>query len=231
MLRIRDLCARHGSNQVLKGIELDVNPGTITVLVGANGAGKTTLLRAISGVHRNCTGSILLNGSEIAHSDAAARVAMGIGHVPEGRQVFASLSVHDNLVMGGYRRKLRKADEMYSLFPELAGHRDRPAGLLSGGQQQMLAIARALISGPRIMLFDEPSMGLSPLLTQKIFSLIPALCTEDMAILLVEQNAYAALRLAQSAAVLDLGQIVLRGTGEQLIADRRVQEAYLGISQ
>ncbi|HMN80058.1 MAG TPA: ABC transporter ATP-binding protein [Burkholderiaceae bacterium] len=230
MLAIRDLRASYGHNQALKGIDLDVPAGEITVLVGANGAGKTTLLRSISGVHKACEGTVLLDGRDIASIDAASRVALGIALVPEGRQVFASLSVEDNLRMGSYRRSGGSTvDRMLELFPELAAHRRRPAGLLSGGQQQMLAIGRALMSGPRVLLFDEPSMGLSPLLTRRVFQLIESLKAASTAILLVEQNADAALRLAQGAAVLELGRIVLRGPGAELLRDRKIQEAYLGI--
>ncbi len=230
MLSIRNLQASYGRNRVLKDINLDIPAGAITVLVGANGAGKTTLLRAISGIHRRYEGSISLDGQDLARCDAADRVALGISQVPEGRQVFASLSVHDNLLMGGYRRSRgATAQSMYELFPVLAEHRKRPAGLLSGGQQQMLAIARALMSDPQVLLFDEPSMGLSPLLTQKVFGLIASLRTANTAILLVEQNAHAALQLAQDAAVIELGEIVLRGSGAELLRDGKVQEAYLGI--
>jgi branched-chain amino acid transport system ATP-binding protein len=232
MLAIRQLEAGSGRNIELKGIDLDVAAGRITVLVGANGAGKTTLLRVISGIHKRCSGSICLDGREIMGMDAADRLALGISQVPEGRQVFASLSVHDNLLLGAYRRAVDRAaslDRMYSLFPMLAANRSRPAGLLSGGQQQMLAVARALMSAPRALLFDEPSMGLSPRLTAEVFALIDSLRSADVGILLVEQNASAALQLADRAAVIELGQIVLEGSGEALLQNTKVQEAYLGI--
>ncbi|MDP3135554.1 MAG: ATP-binding cassette domain-containing protein, partial [Burkholderiaceae bacterium] len=171
-------------------------------------------------------------GRDISRHDAAQRVALGISQVPEGRQMFASLSVHDNLVLGAYRRAnpaLATVERMYELFPILAEHRKRPAGLLSGGQQQMLAIARALMSAPRVLLFDEPSMGLSPKLTHEVFELIGSLRSGNVAILLVEQNANGALRLADQAAVIELGEIVLRDTGARLLQNKKVQEAYLGI--
>jgi len=232
MLTVRHLEAGYGRNTVLRGIDLEVSAGRITVLVGANGAGKTTLLRVLSGIHRRCSGSIRLDGREIIGLDAADRLMLGISQVPEGRQVFASLSVHDNLLLGGYRRPRQRdagIERMYALFPMLADNRQRPAGLLSGGQQQMLAVARALMSAPRVLLFDEPSMGLSPKLTAEVFALIHSLRSADVGILLVEQNASAALQLADSAAVMELGQIVLEGSGASLLQDQKVQEAYLGI--
>ena len=232
MLRIERLEARHGRITALQGIDLRLERGELVALVGANGAGKTTLLRALSGVHPAC-GRVLFDGADITHARAEERVEMGIVQVPEGRQVFSPLSVEDNLRLGAYRRGRPRTrgslERVYALFPALAERRRHLAGMLSGGQQQMLAIGRALMAEPRLLLLDEPSMGLAPRLVAEIFACVRALRDADTALLLVEQNARAALRIADRGYVLETGRIVLAGTGASLLADEAVRSAYLGL--
>lgn len=232
LLEVEGLASRYGRIPALRGIDLRIAAGALTALVGANGAGKTTLMRVISGVHPASAGRIRFEGADITRVPAARRVRLGIAQVPEGRQVFPALSVEDNLLLGGYVRS--SADcraglaEAFERFPALEVKRRQMAGTLSGGQQQMLAIARALIAKPRLLLLDEPSMGLAPLLVAEIFRAIENLKRSGVTVFLVEQNALAALRLADRAYVLETGRTVLQGTGAELLADVRVRAAYLG---
>jgi len=232
MLKATGLQSGYGRIPALKGVDLEVRAGELVALVGANGAGKTTLLRALSGVQRS-SGSILFEQSPIQDASAEKRVALGIIQVPEGRQVFGPLSVEDNLRLGAYRRGRKQAREtlerVYAMFPALAERRDQPAGNLSGGQQQMLAIGRALMAQPRLLLLDEPSMGLAPKLVEEIFACIRALRAGDTALLLVEQNARAALSIADRGYVLEAGRVALSGTGAGLLAEPAVRSAYLGL--
>lgn len=232
MLAVENLTSRYGRIEVLHGVSLNVQSGEIVTLVGSNGAGKTTLLRAISGVQPIAGGSIRLDDQTINRLRAHERVARGIAQVPEGRQVFAPLSVEDNLQLGAFTRadKEIKADldQVYVTFPALAEKRDIAAGALSGGQQQMLAIGRALMARPKLVLLDEPSMGLAPVLVEQIFSIIRGLKARGLTILLVEQNANAALAIADRGYVIETGRIVMSGPGSELLNDPRVRSAYLG---
>ena len=231
-LEVRGLFAGYGRIEALHGIDLRVGQGELVALVGANGAGKTTLLRAVSGLIRTSAGSVTLFGREIGRDSADARVRAGLSQVLEGRQVFGPLSVQDNLLLGGYTRPDRRQErlaEMYALFPVLEEKRLLAAGTLSGGQQQMLAIARALMSEPKVLLLDEPSMGLAPLLVKEIFGVIARLKARGTPILLVEQNAHAALSVADIGYVLETGAIALGGPAAQLLRDERVKAAYLGL--
>ena len=233
MLSIENVKSAYGRIEVLHGVSLRVEPGEIVTLIGANGAGKTTLLHAISGVQPITAGTIRFEGNPIEQRPAHVRVGLGISQVPEGRQLFEPLSVKDNLRLGAWSRRdddlepeLARAREM---FPMLEAFWERPAGTLSGGQQQMLAIGRALMAKPRLLLLDEPSMGLAPNLVDHVLAVIRALKDEQLTILLVEQNARAALAIADRAYVLETGRITLSGTAAEIQADRRVQDAYLGI--
>jgi branched-chain amino acid transport system ATP-binding protein len=234
LLDIRDLRVSYGNVEVLHGISLDVGEGEIVALLGSNGAGKTTTLRAISGLIRPRAGEIVMAGHALAGLRAHQIVALGLGHVPEGRRMFGALTVEENLRLGGYliRRdsavlEQRMAD-VYQTFPRLGERRGQLAGTLSGGEQQMLAIARALMLRPRIIVLDEPSMGLAPKLVRAIFGMIADICKEGTSILLVEQNARQALRIAQRAYVLESGRIALAGQAHELAQDQRVRAAYLG---
>ena len=232
MLDVRNLEARYGRIPALNGIDLKIEAGEVVALVGANGAGKSTLLRALSGVQRS-SGEISFEGEDLQSLPPHERVALGIVHAPEGRQVFAPLSVEDNLRLGAYRRGRAQSagslERVYAMFPVLAERREQPAGSLSGGQQQMLAIGRALMAQPRLLLLDEPSMGLAPRLVAEIFACVRRLRAADTALLLVEQNARAALAIADRGYVLETGRIVLAGTGAGLLADEAVRAAYLGL--
>jgi branched-chain amino acid transport system ATP-binding protein len=232
MLDVSGLHSRYGRIPVLHGIDLAVRAGEIVALVGANGAGKTTLLRALSGVQPS-SGKILFEDEDISGAAAEYRVSLGIVQCPEGRQVFGPLSVEDNLRLGAYRRGRAQApsslERVYAFFPALAERRRQAAGTLSGGQQQMLAIGRALMGQPRLLLLDEPSMGLAPRLVAEIFAAIRRLRAADTALLLVEQNAAAALAIADRGYVLETGSVVLAGTGAELLADAGVRAAYLGL--
>ena len=232
MLRVAGLESRYGRIPALKGIELRVEAGELVALVGANGAGKTTLLRALSGVQPVAAGRIEFCGENVTAAAPEARVAAGIVQVPEGRQVFGPLSVEDNLRLGAYRRGRAESgaslERVYALFPDLAERRAQAAGNLSGGQQQMLAMGRALMARPRLLLLDEPSMGLAPRLVAGIFACVAQLRGADTAIFLVDQNARAALAIADRGYVLETGRIVLAGTGAELLADAGVRSAYLG---
>jgi len=232
MLEVRGLRAGYGRIPALHGIDLDVGTGELVALLGANGAGKSTLLRAISGVHPS-RGKVIFENHSLENASAEHRVFLGIVQVPEGRQVFGPLSVEDNLRLGAYRRGRADArtslERVYALFPALASRRSQAAGTLSGGQQQMLAIGRALMAQPRLLLLDEPSMGLAPRLVAEIFACIQGLRAADTAILLVEQNAAAALAIADRGYVLEAGRLTLSGSGRELLADDAVRSAYLGV--
>jgi branched-chain amino acid transport system ATP-binding protein len=233
MLEVLDLRSAYGRIQVVKGVSFTADAGEIVSLVGSNGAGKTTLLRAISGVQPITAGRILFDGAAIESAPPHRRVALGMAHVPEGRQVFGPLSVDDNLRLGAFLRRDAGVgadlERVYAMFPALAEKRRQAAGGLSGGQQQMLAIGRALMARPKLLLLDEPSMGLAPLLAQQILDSVVRLRGEGLTILLVEQNASAALAIANRGYVLETGRIAHSGTGAALLADPRVKEAYLGV--
>jgi branched-chain amino acid transport system ATP-binding protein len=236
MLRIRNLDVSYGKLQVLRRVSLHVNQGEIVTLIGANGAGKSTLLRTITGLTRAQAGEVLFRGEDVRGLRTEATVARGCSLVPEGRQVFPAMPVHENLLLGAhlqYRRgRRREAEEdlekMYGLFPVLRQRSRQLAGTLSGGEQQMLAMARALMARPTLLMLDEPSMGLAPLVVKDIFAIVRKLGAEGITVLLVEQNARGALRIASRGYVLETGRIVLSGTAEELLADRDVQRAYLG---
>jgi len=235
LLRIRGLETRYGAVSALRNIDLDVNEGELVALVGANGAGKTTLLSTLSGIQPHSQGEIHFDGEDIGKVKAQKRVARGITQVPEGRQVFGPMSVADNLALGAYTRGTGAAVDrdiawVYELFPMLAEKRRQAAGMLSGGQQQMLAIGRALMAKPRLLLLDEPSMGLAPLLIQEIFEIVRTLNADGITILLVEQNAAGALAIADRGFVLETGEIILSGTGRELTDHPEVRRAYLGVS-
>ena len=233
MLEVSALESRYGRIPALKGIDFAVRAGELVALVGANGAGKTTLLRALSGVQPVNGGRVRYEGADITAAAPERRVRLGIVQVPEGRQVFGPLSVQDNLRLGGYTRPASESalalERVYEMFPVLRQRRLAPAGTLSGGQQQMLAIGRALMARPRLLLLDEPSMGLAPRLVEEIFACVRGLRAADTAIFLVDQNARAALNIADRGYVLETGRIVLAGSGGELLADASVQAAYLGL--
>lgn len=233
LLDVQALESRYGRIPALKGISLRIREGELVALVGANGAGKSTLLRALSGVQPVAAGSVRFAGADITHAPPEERVRAGIVQVPEGRQVFAPLTVEDNLRLGAYTRPREEAqaqlERVYEMFPMLRGKRLEPAGTLSGGQQQMLAMGRALMGRPRLLLMDEPSMGLAPRLVREVFAVIRALRESATTIFLVDQNARAALAVADRAYVLETGRIVLEGTGRELAQDARIREAYLGL--
>ncbi len=233
MLKVERLSSRYGRIQALREVSLEVGQGEIVALVGGNGAGKTTLLKAISGVQPTSGGAIRFRGADITRAKPHARVAAGIAQSPEGRQVFGDLSVEDNLRLGAYLRRdagiAGDMERMFALFPALKELRSRPGGALSGGQQQMLAIARALMARPALLLLDEPSMGLAPVLVDQILSAITALKAAGTTVFLVEQNAFAALSIADRGYVLETGSVVLNGTGRDLLANPQVQSAYLGV--
>jgi len=233
MLRVRGLHCRYGRIPALKGVDVDVSAGELVALVGANGAGKSTLLRAVSGVQPVAAGRVEFDGEDATRMPAAQRVQRGMVHVPEGRQVFGPLSVEDNLLLGAYARgraqRAATLERVYAMFPAMKSRRHHPAGTLSGGQQQMLAIGRALMGRPRLLLLDEPSMGLAPRLVAEIFACVQSLRTTDVAIFLVDQNARAALRIADRGYVLETGRVVLTGGGAELLANPEVQAAYLGL--
>ncbi|MEU0154300.1 ABC transporter ATP-binding protein [Micromonospora fulviviridis] len=235
LLEINDLTLLYGRIQALHGISLTVNEGEVVALIGANGAGKTTTMRAISGLRPVASGAIVFDGTDVTRMRADLRVARGIGQAPEGRGVFPGMSVLENLEMGAYTRRDRAgiAEDMkmvMDLFPRLAERRKQPGGTLSGGEQQMLAVGRALMARPRLLLLDEPSMGLAPMLIQQIFEIITRINEQGTTILLVEQNAQQALSRAHRGYVLETGRIVKEGTGRDLLHDPAVKEAYLGVA-
>lgn len=233
MLKVTDLQVYYGVIQALKGISFEVNEGEVIALIGANGAGKTTILHTVTGLINQKAGKIEFEGKDISHTPAYKIVAEGMAHVPEGRRVFAELSVYDNLMMGAYTRKDKKeiAETLamvYKRFPRLEERKKQMAGTLSGGEQQMLAMGRALMSKPKIILMDEPSMGLSPIFVNEIFDIIKAVSASGTTVLLVEQNAKKALSIADRAYVLGTGKIILEGDAKVLMNDERVKKAYLG---
>lgn len=233
MLKVTDLQVYYGVIQALKGISFEVNEGEVIALIGANGAGKTTILHTVTGLINQKAGKIEFEGKDISHTPAYKIVAEGMAHVPEGRRVFAELSVYDNLMMGAYTRKDKKeiAETLamvYKRFPRLEERKKQMAGTLSGGEQQMLAMGRALMSTPKIVLMDEPSMGLSPLLVSEIFDIIREIKSTGTTVLLVEQNAKKALSIADRAYVLETGSIVLEGNASDLMNNDSVKKAYLG---
>ena len=231
MLDVDDIEVRYGAIRALKGISFNVNEGEVVALLGANGAGKTTTQKTVSGMLRPTTGSITFEGNRIDGIPAHELIGLGICHVPEGRHVFPRMSVHENLEMGAFRFKKVDTDVMervLTLFPRLRERIKQTAGTLSGGEQQMLAIGRALMGKPRLLLLDEPSMGLAPLVVAQIFDIVREINSTGVTVLLVEQNAAQALALADRGYVLETGEIVLTGTGQELLADERVRAAYLG---
>lgn len=233
MLEIKGLNVHYGVIHALKDVNLVVNDGEIVSLIGANGAGKTTLLHAISGILKSTSGSIMLNGVELNKKSAKDIVINGITQVPEGRRIFSGMSVYENLMMGAYLRKDKDGikedlEKVYDRFPILKERSNQDASTLSGGEQQMLAMGRALMAKPKILLLDEPSMGLAPILVKEIFKIIKDIHAQGTTVLLVEQNARMALSIADRAYVLETGKIVLSGTGEELSNSEEIQKAYLG---
>ena len=231
ILKVEDMHVYYGAIHAVKGISFDVEEGEIVALIGANGAGKSTILKTVSGLMHPRTGSIIFDGANIAHTDAYKLVRHGLAHVPEGRRIFLQMSVQENLEMGAFTQKdVSKSDldRMFSLFPRLKERRKQIAGTLSGGEQQMLAMSRALMSHPKLLMLDEPSMGLAPILVDQIFDIIKELHAAGTTILLVEQNASKALKIADRAYVLETGTITLSGTGAELAESDEVRKAYLG---
>ena len=232
MLKVTDLQVYYGVIQALKGISFEVNEGEVIALIGANGAGKTTILHTVTGLINQKAGKIEFEGKDISHTPAYKIVAEGMAHVPEGRRVFAELSVYDNLMMGAYTRKDKKeiAETLamvYKRFPRLEERKNQLAGTLPGGEQQMLAMGRALMSHPKVMVLDEPSMGLSPIYVNEIFDIIQQINKDGTTVLLVEQNAKKALSIANKAYVLETGTIALSGDAKELMNNDRVKKAYL----
>ena len=233
MLEVKDLNVYYGMIQALKGISFEVNEGEVIALIGANGAGKTTTLHAITGLIPAKSGSIIFEGADIRKTPGHKIVSMGMAHVPEGRRVFAQLSVYENLKMGAYTRKDKEEfketlEMVYKRFPRLEERKNQLAGTLSGGEQQMLAMGRALMSHPKMIVMDEPSMGLSPIYVNEIFQIIKDVSADGVTVLLVEQNAKKALSIADRAYVLETGNIILQGDAKELMNDESVKKAYLG---
>lgn len=233
MLQVNDINVYYGNIQALKGVSLEINEGEIVTLIGANGAGKSTLLKTISGLAKPKQGDIIFEGSSISGKVAQTIVKKGISHVPEGRRVFSNMSVEENLELGAYLRKDKQGiredfSKVYDLFPRLLERRKQLSGTLSGGEQQMLAMGRALMARPRLLLLDEPSMGLAPLLVKTIFRIIEEINNTGTTILLVEQNANMALSIASRAYVIETGKIVLSGTPDDLNQSDQIKNAYLG---
>ena len=238
LLEIDDLHVRYGNIQAVRGISLSVAEGEIVAVLGSNGAGKTTTLRAVAGLLRPAAGRIMFNGVDVRTVPAHALVGRGLAHCPEGRKIFATMTVEENLDLGAYMHRGRNLprylhegkQRAFRLFPILAQRRHQLAGTLSGGEQQMLAIARALMARPRLLALDEPSMGLAPLVVKAIFRIIREVNAEGVTVLLVEQNARAALRLAHRAYVLETGRITAHGTAQELMSDELLQASYLGMA-
>ncbi|GAA3033062.1 ABC transporter ATP-binding protein [Streptosporangium longisporum] len=231
LLEVKDIRVHYGKIEALKGISVEVNQGEIVTLIGANGAGKTTTLKTISGLRGLSSGSVIFDGQDISKMPGHKRVIAGLGQAPEGRGVFPGMTVYDNLLMGAYTRSgdlSADLDEVFELFPRLAERRTQMGGTMSGGEQQMLAIGRALMAKPKVLLLDEPSMGLAPLMVQQIFSIIEEINRRGTTVLLVEQNAQQALKLAHRAYVLETGTVVKSADADQLLNDPAVQAAYLG---
>jgi branched-chain amino acid transport system ATP-binding protein len=235
ILELQGLCAGYGEIQVLWGIDMVVRQGEITALIGSNGAGKTTLMRALSGLIPTTSGNCFSEGRDVTGDTPAQILARGIVHVPEGRRLFGAMSVEDNLLMGAYSRKLgrgelgRDLDRVYATFPKLRERRNQAAATLSGGEQQMCAIGRGLMSAPKLLMIDELSLGLSPLLVEQLVAALRALNAQGMSILLVEQDVTTALDICDSACIMDMGRIVRTGQGAELLADPIIREAYLGV--
>ncbi|MCA1839889.1 MAG: ABC transporter ATP-binding protein [Actinomycetota bacterium] len=233
ILQVQDLSVRYGVVEAVRGISLSVGEGEVVTLIGANGAGKTTTLKAISGVQPAWSGTITFGGIPIAHKAPHQIVKMGVSQSPEGRGVFPGMSVQENLAMGAYSRRDKSAiasdyERVYGLFEVLDDRKRQPAGTLSGGEQQMLAIGRALMARPKLLLLDEPSMGLAPLLVKQIFEIIAQIKQQGTTILLVEQNAHQSLRLADRGYVIESGEITLEGSGDDLLNNDKVRKSYLG---
>ena len=233
MLEVKDINVYYGMIHAIQGASFEVNQGDVVALIGANGAGKTTILHTVTGLLQAKRGSVIFEGKDITHTPAHKIVTLGMSHVPEGRRVFSQLSVYENLLMGAYTRKDKDEiaasfDRVYERFPRLKERRNQMAGTLSGGEQQMLAMGRALMSNPKILLLDEPSMGLSPLFVNEIFKIIEEVSAQGVTVLLVEQNARKALAIANRAYVLETGKIVKSGDSHELMNDPSIKAAYLG---
>ena len=233
MLEVKDINVYYGMIHAIQGASFEVNQGDVVALIGANGAGKTTILHTVTGLLQAKRGSVIFEGKDITHTPAHKIVTLGMSHVPEGRRVFSQLSVYENLLMGAYTRKDKDEiaasfDRVYERFPRLKERRNQMAGTLSGGEQQMLAMGRALMSNPKILLLDEPSMGLSPLFVNEIFKIIEEVSAQGVTVLLVEQNAKKALAIANRAYVLETGKIVKSGDSHELMNDPSIKAAYLG---
>lgn len=231
MLKVNDINVYYGNIHALKGISLEVHEDEIVALIGANGAGKSTTLKTISGLMHSKTGSITLMNEDITHAEAHKLVSKGLAHVPEGRRIFLHMTVLENLEMGAYTQPGYVKDgiaDVFERFPRLKHRKNQIAGTLSGGEQQMLAVGRALMSRPKVLMMDEPSLGLAPLIVKDIFSIIRRVNADGITVLLIEQNANAALRIADYGYVLETGVIALTGTGEELLRNESVREAYLG---
>lgn len=233
MLEVRELRAGYGPVEILRGVDLDVAKGEVVALLGANGAGKTTLNRTLSGLLRPRAGSIRFAGEPIGGLSAEAVLARGLVHVPEGRRIFANLTVRENLLLGAYRRgrarRRANLERVLALFPRLAERLGQPAGTLSGGEQQMLAIGRGLMAEPRLLVLDEPSLGLAPMIVRQVLELAAGLARDGLAVLLVEQNVVQALAVARRAYVLEQGRIAAAGPAAELLADDRLRRLYLGL--
>ena len=232
MLELRDLVCRYGEVTAVKGLSLKVEQGQLVALIGANGAGKTTTLRAISGLLAPVGGNVFFNGTDITHASARQILSLGIAHCPEGRHVFPQMTVAENLEMGCYLRIDREGiaqdfERMFEEFPRLSERREQQAGTLSGGEQQMLAIARGLMSRPKLIMFDEPSLGLAPNIVERTFEIINRIRNEGTTVLMVEQNALAALEMCDHAYLLESGSLALSGTGRELVDNPHVRSAYL----
>ena len=233
ILKVRDLVVHYGVIRALAGVSLEVGDGQVVALIGANGAGKSTTLRAVSGMLRPTAGAVVLGGADVTGLPSHALVSRGMAHAPEGRGVFLNLTVRENLDLGAYLRRDRAGIEQdrqraYQLFPILGERRSQVAGTLSGGEQQMLAVARAMMSRPRLLLLDEPSLGLAPQVVERIFEVLREINQAGVSLLLVEQNAHKALQVAHRAYVLETGSVVMQGTGRGLLASPEVRKAYLG---
>ena len=231
MLKVNDINVYYGPIHAIKGISFEVHPGEVVALIGANGAGKSTVLKTISGLLRPKTGGVVFDGRDITKTDAHKIVRAGLAHVPEGRRIFLQMTVLENLEMGAFTQKSVSQDELeaiFTRFPRLKERRRQLAGTLSGGEQQMLAMGRALMSKPKLMMLDEPSMGLAPILVEQVFEIITELNKAGTTILLVEQNAGMALEVADRAYVLETGKIMLSGTGQELSCSDEIKKAYLG---
>ena len=233
LLDIRELCAGYGDTDVLRGVDLKVEPGEIVAVLGSNGVGKSTLNRTISGVVRARSGAVVFEGAAIEQEKPAAIVARGLIHVPEGRRIFPNLSVRDNLDLGSYRRaaarRAANRERVFTIFPRLRERRSQAAGTLSGGEQQMLAIGRGLMAEPTLLILDEPSLGLSPLLVEELFALIARIHAEGVAVLLVEQNVVQSLEIAGRAYILAEGRCLMSGPAAAIAADPQLRRAYLGL--